>query len=122
MEVRVVFLADRDDDVDVRSTNEVVLVIRAGREYGLGAAAVLPNEPTHVAEAMAGHEHPESALAEHEVDARRLRPRIAQCTESRDGRARRVQLREPGGDVPGGEGGFGLDQPCFDAARVHDGR
>src|ERR1051325_146115 len=90
--IRVVSLADRDDDVDVGPAQEFVFVIRSGWEGGLGAAAVLPNETTQIAEPVTGHEEPECALSEHQVDACGGRTGIGQCGHTRDRPARGIQL------------------------------
>src|SRR5689334_1168157 len=64
--LRIVTLADRDDDVHVGAANQVVLMVCASREYRLRAAAVLPHESPEIAEAVTGHVEPERALAEHQ--------------------------------------------------------
>src|SRR5687768_6550762 len=71
-EVRVVSFLLRHRQVDVRPIT-AALEVHAARKDLLGGSAVLADQPAHVAQAVAGGEHPEGPLAEELVNPLVLR-------------------------------------------------
>src|SRR5687768_7305094 len=75
--VRVVLLGLGNREVHVSAVT-AALMPRSRREHRLRGAAVVLDEPAHVAHPMAGGEERERTLAEEQVHACRVRSRVNQ--------------------------------------------
>src|SRR5579862_129401 len=102
-------------------------IVRAtsARKHRGRIAPILPDEPPHVAKALATTERPERLLIELQVHARRRRARIHERRHhgnryrselERSRRPQRVQREQPVRDVASGEEVLRLDEPRVDTA------
>src|SRR5580698_6438157 len=94
VEVGVVRLVLRNLEVDIGAIRRTVDV-NADGEDGIGASAVLTNQPSHIAETMTRQIHPESPLAEEKILLGRRRARIGERSQAGHGGTQRIQRGQP---------------------------